>query len=54
MRQVEKLRDDAIPHFNDAEFLFIQANLSKASVMSALLPVSDQAPEDVFASAVKL
>ena len=54
VRQVEKLRDDETPHFNDAEFLFIQANLSKASVMSALIPVSEQAPEDVFKNAVRV
>jgi hypothetical protein len=54
MQQVEKLRDDTIPHFNDAEFLFIQAHLNEALVMSALVPVSDQAPEDVFASNVTI
>jgi hypothetical protein len=48
MRHVERLRDDDVPHFNDAEFLFIQGNLSKSLVMSALVPVSNQEPEDVF------
>jgi len=54
LRQVEKLRDDTTPHYNDAEFLFIQAHLSDALVMSALVPVSDQAPEDVFGTDVTL
>jgi hypothetical protein len=48
MRQVEKLRDDNIVHFSDAEYLFVQANLSQSLTMSALVPVSDQEPEDVF------
>jgi hypothetical protein len=48
MRQVEKLRDDDLVHFSDAEYLFLQANLSKALTLSALIPVSDQAPEPVF------
>lgn len=48
IRQVEKLRDDDVIHFSDAEYLFIQGNLSKSLVMSALVPVSDQEPEDVF------
>lgn len=52
IRQVEKLRDDDTPHFNDAEFLFIQTNLSNTLIMSALVPVSDQEPEDVFSQAV--
>jgi hypothetical protein len=41
-----------VPHFNDAEFLFIQGNLSKSLVMSALVPVSDILPEDVFKDVV--
>lgn len=48
IRQVDKLRDDDIVHFSDAEYLFVQANLSKSLTMSALVPVSDQEPEDVF------
>jgi hypothetical protein len=54
MRQIEKLRDDTIPHFNDAEYLFLQANFNKAMVMSALIPVSAHEPEDVFSGEVTL
>ena len=52
IRRVERLRDDNRPHFNDAEFLFIQANMQQALTLSALIPVSDHAPEDVFKEAV--
>jgi hypothetical protein len=48
IRKIEKLRDDDIVHFSDAEFLFIKANLWKSLLMSALVPVSDQEPEPVF------
>jgi hypothetical protein len=52
MREIEKLRDDRAPHFNDAEFLFIQANLSQALVLSALFPVADRPPEQTIGSSV--
>jgi hypothetical protein len=48
IRQIEKLRDDDTVHFSDAEFLFLQVNLSESLTMSALVPCSDQEPEDVF------
>jgi hypothetical protein len=52
LREVEKLRDDRSPHFNDAEFLFIQASLSQALVLSALVPVADRPPEQTIGSSV--
>lgn len=52
LREVEKLRDDLSPHFNDAEFLFIQASLSQALVLSALVPVADRPPEQTIGSSV--
>ena len=50
-RRFEKLLDDDISYFNDAEFLFIQANMHQAPTLSALVPVSVHAREDVFKQA---
>jgi hypothetical protein len=46
-RRLEQLRDDDVPHFSDAEYLFLQAEFQRARVMSALVPVSDHAVEEV-------
>jgi hypothetical protein len=45
-KQLEKLRDAKHPHFTDAEYLFVAANLGAAQVMNALvhLPVGDGEP----------
>jgi hypothetical protein len=51
---VETLRDDCVPHFNDAEYLFIQTSLNRALVMSALIPVSDHEPEEVLDKGVTI
>jgi hypothetical protein len=47
-RQLEKLRDDDLPHFNDAEYLFLQTGFQHAIVMSALVPVGKAEPEAVI------
>jgi len=46
-RKLEQLRDDELPHFNDAEYLFLQCAFQRAQVLSALIPVSDVESEDV-------
>lgn len=38
-KQLGKLRDAPAPHFTDAEYLFVAANISKAQVMNALVPL---------------
>jgi hypothetical protein len=48
MRRVERLRDDDRPHFNDAEYLFVMAQLNRALTLTALIPVSETPAEDVF------
>jgi hypothetical protein len=52
--EIEKLRDDTMPHFADNEFLFIQANLSKALTLSALLPVSEGGAEQAIGTNVTI
>lgn len=52
MRKLEKLRDDRIPHFNDAEFLFLMSGLGKAMTISALIPVSSAEPEPTLGRSV--
>jgi hypothetical protein len=47
VRRLERLRDDDVPHFSDAEYLFLQAAMRQATVMSALIPVSETEAEDV-------
>jgi hypothetical protein len=54
MRDIEKLRDDRVPHFNDAEYLFIHANMGKGVVLSALIPVADHAAEQALGGAVSV
>ena len=49
-RQLEKLRDDDLPHFNDAEYLFLQTGFQQAVVMSALVPVGKAEAEAVIGS----
>lgn len=53
-RKLEQLRDDNLPHFNDAEYLFLQAGFLQAQVMSALLPVSQMEPEAVIGTAASV
>jgi len=45
-KQLEKLRDADAPHFTDAEYLFVAANIAQGQVMNALvpLPVGDGEP----------
>jgi hypothetical protein len=50
MSKLEKLRDDDRPHVNDAEYLFVMTQFQKALALSALIPVADAPPEDVFHS----
>jgi hypothetical protein len=45
---LERLRDDDVPHFNDAEYLFLQAGFQHAIVMSALVPVGKAESEVVI------
>jgi len=47
-RRLERLRDDDLPHFNDAEYLFLQAGFQQAIVMSALVPVGKAESEVVI------
>jgi hypothetical protein len=47
VRRLEQLRDAEVPHFSDAEYLFLQAAMRQAMVMSALVPVSETEAEDV-------
>jgi hypothetical protein len=47
MRDVDKLRDDDVPHYSDSEYLFLQTSFQKALVMSALLPDSGAQSEQV-------
>jgi len=44
---LERLRDDDIPHFGDAEYLFLQTEIQRAQVMSALVPVGEAEAEQV-------
>ena len=54
MREVEKLRDGARPHFNDAEYLYIVGNLSKALTLSALIPVAEGGKEQAIKTSVTI
>jgi len=47
IRNLEHLRDDDVPHFSDAEYLFLQAAFQRAIVLSALVPVGEAEPEEV-------
>ena len=46
-RHLDQLRDDDVPHFSGAEFLFLQSEFYQARVMSALIPVDQAAAEEV-------
>jgi len=46
-KKLEQLRDDELPHFNDAEYLFLQCAFQRAQVMSALVPVGKAQSEEV-------
>jgi len=48
VRRLEQLRDDNVPQFSDAEYLFLQAAFQSAQVMSALIPVSEHQAEEVI------
>ena len=50
-RGLERLRDDDVPHFADAEYLFLQTEVLRAQVMSALIPVGQAAAEEVVGEA---
>ena len=47
LKQLEHLRDDDRCHFTDAEFLFMQAAFNDARVLSALIPVGQEEPEQL-------
>jgi hypothetical protein len=51
-RNLERLRDDDVPHFSDAEYLFLQAAFQRGIVLSALVPVGEAEPEEVVGTAV--
>lgn len=53
-RRLEQLRDDDVPHFSDAEYLFLQAQFRRAQVMSALIPVSGAAAEEVVGTSAQV
>lgn len=46
-QKLENLRDEDVPQFSDAEFLFLDAAFHQAKVLSALIPVSDVEAEEV-------
>ena len=50
-RGLERLRDDEVPHFADSEYLFLQTEVLRAQVMSALIPVGQAAAEEVVGTA---
>jgi len=54
MRDVERLRDDDVPHYSDSEYLFLQTSFQKALVMSALLPDSGAQPEQVMGTSANV
>jgi len=47
-RRLDQLRDDDVPQFSDAEFLFLQSEFNRARVMSALVPVGQAQAEEVI------
>jgi len=49
---MERLRDDDVPHFADAEYLFLQTEIQQARVMSALIPVGEDPAEEVVGTRV--
>lgn len=52
--KVRQLRDAPYPHFNDAEFLFITAGVSRALTMSAFVPDSENREQvNVFEDEVR-
>lgn len=53
-KEMEKLRDGDAPHFNDAEYLFAQAAVFQAIVLSALIPVSDGEAEQALGTRVSV
>lgn len=48
IRNLERLRDDRVPHFSDAEYLFLQSAFHHAIVLSALVPVGEAKAEEVI------
>ena len=53
-RNLERLRDDRVPHFTDAEYLFLQTAFQRAIVLSALLPVGEAQPEPVVGTTAEV
>jgi len=53
-RTLERLRDDDVPHFSDAEYLFLQTAFQRAQVMSALIPVSEVEPQEVVGTTAEV
>jgi hypothetical protein len=51
-RGLTRLRDADRPHFGDAEFLFLQTEIFRAQVVSALIPVGQAAAEEVVGEAM--
>ena len=49
--KLEQLRDDDVPHFSDGEYLFLQAAMYQAKVLSALIPVGQAEAEEVVGEA---
>jgi len=54
VRRLEQLRDSNTPQFSDAEFLFLQAAMMQARVLSALIPVSEVEAEEVVGTGMRV
>lgn len=53
-RNLDRLRDDRVPHFTDAEYMFLQAAFQGGIVLSALIPVGSAGAEVLVGQAVNV
>ena len=49
--RLKQMRDDKMPHFTDGEYLFVQTEIMRARVMSALIQVGQAVAEEVVGTA---